>query len=153
MVERQTFAVCTLIRNKTRSHSYSHCFCSNNSVFCTVFLSLLLKHTQRMTVTQSHWTFAEFILLYSFTFTLFNHHTIENLRVITFSLCRTEYHFFLDMCGSGGSVLLVSASRQHLESFVGCLEKKMLASSGILPACPSSSTWAAAAWGHRSGHV
>lgn len=147
MSGRQTVAVCTLIRNKTWSHFYSHCFCSNNSVFCTVFLSQLLKHTQRMTVTQSHWTFAEFVLLYSFSVSLrlFNHHTIENLRVITFSLCRTEYNFFLDMCGSGSSVLLVSESQQHLESFVGCLEKKMLASSGILPACPSSSTWAAAA--------
>lgn len=58
---------------------------------------------------------------------LFNHHAVEEGRVITFSLGRTEYHFSLDACGGGGSVLLVSASQQHRESFVGsweCGEKR-----------------------------
>lgn len=103
----------THARTHTHTHTYTHSYTHTERL-----LHSLIEHLQI------------FFLLCSFSVLLhlFNHHTVEDLQVITFSLCRTEYHFFLDayVCGGGDFVLLVSVSQQHLYSFVcpwECLEK------------------------------
>lgn len=128
LIGGQNFTFCLLIRYKTMpelsgsapfyAHTILHC-----PAFVAVTLSFVLSFPVSVTYTYIEWQLhshnehlpiSSFFYSFHVSLHLFNHGTVEDLRVITFSLCRTEYHFFLDVCGGGGSVLLVSASQQHL---------------------------------------
>lgn len=136
--------------------------------FCPGSIAILLSPVPSLLVsftetTHTHRTdnlneFANFLYSFSLSLRLFNHDTVVDLWVITFSLRRTEYHFSSDVCVWGwllcATGLRTSAASLKLCQFLRVLGKeKMFASSGILPACPSFSTWAVAVWGHSSGQV